>query len=252
MDLGLKGKAAVVTGGAGGIGREVVRRLSAEGCSSCILDLNVDLAEKIAAGVTAEGNARAIAVRCDVTKRADVEAAFLAAVEEFGELHALINSHQLWPTAWFTEITDEQWQQAIDVNLTSYYLTCQAMVRHMLDRDVAGSILNISSQAAFRGATTGHAHYAAAKAGILALTKSIARETAEKGITANALAPGMARTPATEEVLEKNPEEYIRRIPLRRIAEPEEVADVAVFLVSERARYMTGTTVDISGGMLMR
>lgn len=252
MDLGLKGKAAVVTGGAGGIGREIVRRFAAEGCNSCILDLNVELARKIAEEVTAGGEARALAVRCDVTQRADVEAAFRRAEEEFGELHALVNSHQFWPTAWFTEITDEQWRQAIDVNLTSYYLTCQAMVRHMLKQGVRGSILNISSQAAFRGATTGHAHYAAAKAGILALTKSIARETAEKGITANALAPGMARTPATEDVLRENPEEYIRRIPLKRIAEPEEVADVAVFLVSERARYITGTTVDISGGMLMR
>ncbi len=252
MELGLRGKAAVVTGGAGGIGREIVRRFAAEGCNCCILDLNVELAREIADEVTAGGEARALAVRCDVTQRADVEGAFGRAEEEFGELHALINSHQLWPTAWFTDITDEQWREAIDVNLTSYYLTCQAMVRHMLKRNIRGSILNISSQAAFRGATTGHAHYAAAKAGILALTKSIARETAEKGITANALAPGMARTPATEKVLQKNPEEYLRRIPLRRVAEPEEVADVAVFLVSERAGYMTGTTVDISGGMLMR
>ena len=239
MDLGLKNKAAIVTGGAGGIGREIVRGLMAEGCRVCVLDLNI------------ESVTETFAVQCDVTQRASVEAAFRRAEEEFKHLHILINSHQIWPHAWFTDITDEQWRQAIDVNLTSYYLTGQAMVRHMLQHKLTGSILNISSQAAFRGATTGHAHYAAAKAGILGLTKSIAREVAAHGITCNALAPGMARTPATAKTLAENETEYLKRIPLGRIAEPKEVADVAMFLVSERARYMTGTTVDISGGMLM-
>ncbi len=252
MDLGLKDKAAVVTGGAGGIGAEIVRRLLAEGCAVCILDLNRERAEQLADEASANSNARAIARTCDVTVRASVEQVFAEANAELGDMHVLINSHQFWPHAWFTEITDDQWRKAIDVNLTSYFLTCQAMVKQMRDRSLSGSILNISSQAAFRGATTGHAHYAAAKAGILALTKSIAREVAIKGITANALAPGMARTPTTKATLEKNMESYLQRIPLRRIAEPAEVADVAVFMVSERARYMTGTTVDISGGMLMR
>ena len=239
MDLGLKNKAAVVTGGAGGIGREIVRGLMAEGCRVCVLDLRV------------EAVTETLAVQCDVTKRDSVEAAFRRAEQEFQHLHILINSHQLWPHAWFKDITDDQWHKAIDVNLTSYYLTGQAMVRHLLAHKLTGSILNISSQAAFRGATTGHAHYAAAKAGILGLTKSIAREVASKGITCNALAPGMARTPATATTLAENEAEYLKRIPLGRVAEPKEVADVAIFLVSERARYMTGTTVDISGGMLM-
>lgn len=252
MDLGLQGKAAVVTGGAGGIGKEIVRGLTAEGCRVCVLDLNEEGAALTAEAAAAESGVDAMAVQTDVTDRASVEAAFAKAVDKFGELHVLINSHQIWPQAWFKDITDEEWRKAIDVNLTSYYLTCQAMVRHMLKKDLKGSILNIASQAAFRGATTGHAHYAAAKAGILGLTKSIAREVAERGITVNDLAPGMAMTPATEKTLTSNLDEYLKRIPLRRVAEPKEVADVAIFLVSERAAYMTGTTVDISGGMLMR
>ncbi len=251
MDLHLNGKAAVVTGGAGGIGRHIVRTLVEEGCSVCILDLNQELAQKVAVEASGTGDARAVAVECDVTQRHAVQAAFDRAGREFGTLHALVNSHQLWPQAWFHEMTDEQWHQAIDANLTSYFITCQTMIRHLMRHDVRGSILNISSQAALRGSTTGHAHYAAAKAGILAMTKSVAREVASLGITVNALAPGMVRTPATAAALEARPEEYLRRIPLGRIAEPKEVAQVAVFLVSDRAAYMTGATVDISGGMLM-
>lgn len=254
MDLKLKNQTAILTGAAGGIGRKLAAGLVAEGCHVALLDLSeekADDAAKQAAKSDPRGEVKTKAFYCDVTKRLSVESAFAAIECHFGPAHILINSHQYWPHDWFVDITDDQWHKTLDVNLTSYYLTCQAMVKQMLRHKMGGSILNISSQAAFRGATTGHAHYAAAKAGILGLTKSIAREVATQGITCNALAPGMALTPATEKALEENMEKYLDRIPLRRIAEPEEVADVAIFLVSPRAKYMTGTTVDISGGLLM-
>lgn len=250
MNLELANKTAVITGAAGGIGRKLAVGLAAEGCHVALLDLSEEKAAEAAQAAQTD-QAKASAFYCDVTKRVSIESAFAAVERAFGPAHILINSHQFWPHDWFVDITDEQWRKTIDVNLTSYYLTCQAMVRQMLKKGVGGSILNISSQAAFRGATTGHAHYAAAKAGILGLTKSIAREVATRGITCNALAPGMALTPATEATLAENKEKYLDRIPLRRIAEPEEVADVAIFLVSPKAKYMTGTTVDISGGLLM-
>lgn len=250
MDLQLDNKNAVITGAGGGIGRKLAKGLVAEGCNVALLDLNLETAQQ-AADQAASGDRKAKAYACDVTSRESVEAAFAAAEKDLGPLHVLINSHQMWPHDWFVDITDERWHKTVDVNLTSYYLTCQAMVRQMFRNEVGGSILNISSQAAFRGATTGHAHYAAAKAGILGLTKSIAREVATKGITCNSLAPGMALTPATEKTLSENLEKYLDRIPLKRIAEPEEVADVAIFLISPRAKYMTGATVDISGGILM-
>lgn len=251
MDLQIKDQTAVITGAAGGIGRKLAAGLAAEGCHIALFDLSADAAKEVAAGVATEYGVRAAAFACDVTSRESVEAAFAATAEQVGKPQILINSHQMWPHDWFVDITDERWHKTLDVNLTSYYLTCQAMVKQMLANELGGSILNISSQAAFRGATTGHAHYAAAKAGILGLTKSIAREVATKGITCNALAPGMALTPATEKTLSENLEKYLDRIPLKRIAEPEEVADVAIFLVSRRAKYMTGATVDISGGILM-
>ncbi len=254
MDLELKNKVAILTGAAGGIGRKLALGLVREGCHVALLDLSEEKAAeaaRTAAAADPTGQTKTTAHYCDVTKRISVESTFANIERKLGPAHILINSHQLWPHDWFVDITDEQWRKTIDVNLTSYYLTCQAMVRQMLRHQVTGSILNISSQAAFRGATTGHAHYAAAKAGILGLTKSIAREVATQGITCNALAPGMALTPATEATLAENMEKYLDRIPLRRIAEPEEVADVAIFLVSPKAKYMTGTTVDISGGLLM-
>jgi len=250
MNLRIQNQTAVITGAAGGIGRKIAAGLVAEGCHVALFDLNKDLAHEVAVGISTP-EARAAAYACDVTDRASVEAAFDAVERELGTPQILINSHQMWPHDWFVDITDERWHKTLDVNLSSYYLTCQRMVKGMLAKELPGSLLNISSQAAFRGATTGHAHYAAAKAGILGLTKSIAREVARKGITCNALAPGMAETPATAETLAENREKYLDRIPLHRIAEPEEVADVAIFMVSPRAKYMTGATVDISGGLLM-
>lgn len=251
MDLQIKGRTAVITGAAGGIGRKLAAGLAAEGCHLALLDLSEEKANAVAAEATASHQVTAHGYYCDVTRRVSVESVFANIARKTGAPSILINSHQLWPHDWFTDITDEAWHKALDVNLTSYFLTCQAMVKSMRANGLDGSILNISSQAAFRGATTGHAHYAAAKAGILGLTKSIAREVAEKGITCNALAPGMALTPATEKTLAENLDKYLDRIPLKRVAEPEEVADVAIFMVSRRAKYMTGATVDISGGILM-
>jgi len=250
MNLKIQNQTAVITGAAGGIGRKIAAGLIAEGCHVALFDLNQELAGTIASEIST-ADTRAAAFACDVTDRASVDAAFDAVNEQLGTPQILINSHQFWPHDWFVDITDERWRQTVDVNLTSYYLTCQRMVKDMLAQKLPGSLLNISSQAAFRGATTGHAHYAAAKAGILGLTKSIAREVARQGITCNALAPGMAETPATADTLAENREKYLDRIPLHRIAEPEEVADVAIFMVSPRAKYMTGATVDISGGILM-
>jgi len=250
MNLKIQNQTAVITGAAGGIGRKIAAGLIAEGCHVALFDLNQELADTIASEIST-ADTRAAAFACDVTDRASVDAAFDAVNEQLGTPQILINSHQFWPHDWFVDITDERWRQTVDVNLTSYYLTCQRMVKDMLAQKLPGSLLNISSQAAFRGATTGHAHYAAAKAGILGLTKSIAREVARQGITCNALAPGMAETPATADTLAENREKYLDRIPLHRIAEPEEVADVAIFMVSPRAKYMTGATVDISGGILM-
>ena len=148
-------------------------------------------------------------------------------------------------------MTHQQWSETLAVNLTGTFLTSRRMIVALIAAGRTGRIVNVSSQAAFRGSTTGHAPYDASKGGIVSLTVSLAREVAAHGIAVNAVAPGMMLTEMTAATLAANEARYLARIPLNRIANTEEVADVIAFLASERASYMTGATVDVSGGMLM-
>jgi 3-oxoacyl-[acyl-carrier protein] reductase len=149
-------------------------------------------------------------------------------------------------------MTDQQWHETLAVNLTGPFVTCREAVRAWLAARRRGRIVNVVSQAAFYGSTTGHAHYAASKAGVVTLSISLAREVAPHGIHVNCVAPGMMTTEMARDALDKNQDQYLQRIPLGRIADPAEVANVVVFLCSDRASYMTGATVDVTGGMLMR
>jgi 3-oxoacyl-[acyl-carrier protein] reductase len=158
----------------------------------------------------------------------------------------------MWPTASVPEITTKEWEQTFAVNLEGAFFTCREATRRWLAYEQNGRVVNVASSAAFLGATTGHAHYAASKAGLVNFTVSLAREMAPYGIYANAVAAGMMRTDMTLDTLAMNEEKYLDRIPLRRIGDPAEVANLVVFLASKRASYMTGATVDVTGGMLMR
>jgi 3-oxoacyl-[acyl-carrier protein] reductase len=164
----------------------------------------------------------------------------------------LINNAGIWPTALVKDMTDEQWQTTLAVNLTGPFLLCREAVRRWLAANRQGRIVNITSQAAFQGSTTGHADYAAAKAGLTNFTISLAREVAAHGIHVNAVAPGFMETDMAAEALRKRRDHYLQRIPLRRIADPAEVAATVVFLASSRASYMTGATLHVNGGMEMR
>jgi 3-oxoacyl-[acyl-carrier protein] reductase len=140
----------------------------------------------------------------------------------------------------------------VAVNMTGTFLCSREFVKRLLDAGRPGRIVNVSSQAAFRGSTTGHAPYDASKGGIISLTVSLAREVAASGIAVNAVAPGMMYTEMTAKTIDANKQKYLDRIPLHRIGDPAEIADVIIFLASDRASYMTGATVDVSAGMLMR
>ena len=146
----------------------------------------------------------------------------------------------------------DEWDKTIKTNLTAPFLLCQRIIQYWLDTAQKGRIINIVSQAAFNGSTSGHAHYAASKAGLVTFGISLAKEVAKHGITVNSVAPGMIHTPMSQEALRERYEDYIARIPLGRIAEPEEVAYSVAFLASNKADYITGATINVTGGMLVR
>ena len=260
MDLNLRDKVALVTGGSRGLGRAIVLGLAAEGVRVAInyyrsLEQGIDLAgeaQELVDLLRAQCGVDALAVPGDVSKTAEVQEMFRQVEAALGPLDVLVNNAGTWPTARVRDMTDQQWNETLAVNLTGPFVTCREAVRRWLDAGRRGRIVNISSQAAFHGSTTGHAHYAASKAGVVSFSISLAREVAPRGIHVNCVAPGMMTTEMAREALDKNQEEYLKRIPLGRIADPAEVADVVVFLCSDRAGYMTGATVDVTGGMLMR
>jgi 3-oxoacyl-[acyl-carrier protein] reductase len=260
VDLQLKDKVAIVTGGSRGLGRAICEGLAAEGARVAIdylcdpragIDLT-DESEQLAARLAREHGIRSAAIAADVSDAGQVERLFTETERQLGPPDVLINNAGIWPTALAHEIEEADFRRVLDINLIGSFLTCRAAVRRWLDADRVGRIVNITSPAAFQGSTTGHAHYAASKAGLVSFSLSLAREVAPRGICVNLVAPGMTRTEMSRDTLATGESHYIQRIPLRRIAEPVDIADVVVFLASQRAAYMTGATVDVTGGMLMR
>lgn len=251
MDLQLKSKVALVTGGTRGLGRAICLALAREGAHVAVNSVRSDPGPLVAQLQDGFG-VNAVAVRGDVSQSEAVHALFDRAEQALGPLDVLINNAGVWPTAFVQDMTDEQWAATLAVNLTAPFLACREAVRRWLATKRQGRIVNITSQAAYSGATTGHAHYAAAKAGLANFTISLAREMAPHGIHVNAVAPGFMETDMAAGALRQDRARYLQRIPLGRIADPAEVAAAVLFLASAQASYITGATLDVNGGMLMR
>lgn len=255
MDLGLKDKVAVVVGGSSNIGRACSLRLVQEGAKVVIAYSSNDqkaeasLADMIAVG----GEGCAYKMKGDMSKEEEVDKLFNFVLEKFGKIDILIYSAMLWPTNKVVDIPLDEWQRCIAVNLDGVFLTNRWLGNYWLKNGIKGGhILNFSSQAAFKGSTTFHAHYAAAKAGVVAFTVSFAKEVAKDGIYVNSIAPGMTARVGQGFLTEEMAEYYKTRIPVGRVGTPEEMADIVAFLVSPKNSYMIGATVDVSGGMLCR
>ncbi len=253
MDLNLNDKVALVTGGSRGLGEAISLALAAEGARVAVnYRRNPEKAEGVVREIRDRFGVEALAVEGDVSLEGDVTRMFQLIDERFSLVDVLVNNAAVCPTCQVKDTTLQQWEQTLRVNLTGTFLACREMVRRLLAAGRGGRIVNVSSAAAFLGSTTGHAPYDASKGGMVSFTVSLAREVAAHGIAVNAVAPGMMSTEMTAETLAANESKYLARIPLKRIGDTSEVADVIAFLASEKASYMTGATVDVSGGLLMR
>jgi len=252
VDLGLTDKVVLVTGGSRGLGKTICRMLAEEGAQVAVnYRSRREEAEAIARGVREEFGRRAAAVYGDVSREADVIAMFDEAERQLGPVDALVNNAAVCPVGATAELPVEDFSQTLQVNVTGTFLSSRELVRRLLAAARRGQIVNISSQAAFRGSQSGKTAYDASKAAIIGFTVSLARELAPHGINVNCVAPGLMHTEMVAKAIDADPERFHRRVPLGRIGRTEEIAAVVVFLCSRHASYMTGATVDVSGGLAM-
>lgn len=252
MDLHLTDRVVVVTGAAHGLGATIAHMLAAEGARVGVnYRRRPEQAEALVRELRSQHGVAAVALEADVSDEDDVRRMFDAAEANLGPVDALVNNAAVCPVGPTAELSVADFNQALAVNLTGTFLASREMVRRRLALGGKGKIVNISSQAAFRGSQSGKTAYDASKAGIVGFTISLAREMAPRGINVNCVAPGLMYTDMVAAAIDANPEVFNRRVPLGRIGKTEEIAGVVVFLCSDRADYMTGATVDVSGGLAM-
>ncbi len=254
LRFGLAGRVVVVTGAAQGIGQACVQRLAAEGARLALWDVD-DAAASASAAALASRGVDALALHCNVARKADVDAALAATVQRFGRVDGLVNNAGIFKAAPFLDITEADWDAVIEVNLKGQFLVGQAVARQMVAQgssEAGGAIVNMSSVNA-RLAIASIASYNASKGGIDQLTRVMALALAEHGIRVNGVAPGTIATELAAKAVLTSDEAKARimsRTPMKRLGQPEEIADVVAFLLSAAASYMTGETVLVDGGRL--
>jgi len=240
----LQGKVAIVTGAGSGIGAATARRLAAEGAAVGCLDMDEAGLAQTVSDVQATGG-RAMAIRTDVSKKAEVDAAVAKTVAEFGGLHCVVNNAGITRDKSARKLSEADWDLVLAVNLKGTFLVCQAAINAMADKG-GGAIVNTASVAV--EGNFGQANYAASKAGIVGLTKTLAIECAKAGIRVNCVAPGATDTKMFAGVPDDVKAQICGRIPLRRMAKPDEIASVHAFLCSDDASYVTGQLLFVDGG----
>ena len=248
LEKRLEGKVALVTGGARGIGKAISARLAAEGAKLAIVDIMLDVAQATADEFTAQG-VEAKAYAANVASFADAEATVAQVVADFGSLDILVNNAGITRDTLMLRMTEEDFDKVIAVNLKGTFNFTKAAIRPMM-KARAGKIVNIASVVGRMG-NVGQANYAASKAGVIGLTKTVAKEFASRNIQANAVAPGYIVTDMTGKLSEEAREAFMQVIPMKRGGTPEDVANVVYFLSCPDSDYVTGQVINIDGGMLM-
>ena len=247
-ELSLEGKVALITGGARGIGKEIALRFAREGADIAICDVILEETQVLAKEIQKTGR-QCLAFKTDVTDSKDVQATIDKILDKLGKLDILINNAGITRDSLVLRMSEEDWDKVIAVNLKGCFVCTRAAAKVMLKQRF-GKIVNLASIIGIMG-NTGQANYAASKAGIIGLTKSVAKELASRGVCVNAIAPGFIKTEMTAKLSEDVQKRMLLSVPLGRFGEPKDVADLALFLSSEGSSYITGQVIQIDGGMLM-
>ena len=245
----LASRTAIITGAGSGIGRAIARAFAENGARVAVADVNLEAAQQVTEEVRKAGR-EAIAVHTDVTCPESVSGAVESTVRTFGGIDILVNNAGICPMRAFEQISLEEWNRVVAINLTGVFICTQAVIPY-LRRSKHGRIINIGSLAGRTGGILAPAHYAATKAGMIGLTKVLASTVARYGVTANCIAPGTTDTPLTAEWDPQLREHILQKVPLGRLGSPEDVAAAALYLASDGASWVTGATLDVNGGLAM-
>ena len=244
----LSGKTAIVTGASRGIGAAIAQRLCEAGANVVLCSRSAEAVTHVAETLQEKGYTT-LAMAVDISQKADVEGLIEKTIAQFSQIDILVNNAGITRDMLLMRLKDEDWDAVLQTNLTGTMYCTRAVLRPMI-RQKSGRIINISSVVGLVG-NAGQANYAAAKAGIIGFTKATAKEVGTRGITVNAIAPGFITTDMTAQISEDNQKQLLELIPLREFGHPEDVADAACFLASDAARYITGQTLQVDGGMVM-
>ncbi len=246
--MSLIGKVALVTGAAQGIGRDIALALATDGADVAICDVNLEAAQNTTAEIESKGK-KSLALKANVAASADVTSMMEQVVEKFGRVDILVNNAGITRDGLILRMKDEDWDLVLSINLKGAFLCAKAALKYMT-KQRSGTIINIASIVGAMG-NAGQANYVASKAGLIGLTKTIAREYANRNITANAVAPGFIETAMTKALPENVRQELAKQIPVGKLGTPEDVANAVRFLASPWASYITGQVIHVNGGMYM-